>query len=93
MTTVMSMLSSEQEYTAARLMVEQCGNGTRIGAVVPPELAESKWPDGPQRTSCIPDLKNTCRYPRYLGASGIKTIIDGSTQGCTAAVQGEQNIP
>lgn len=91
-TTVMSMLSSEQEYSVARFMAAQCGNGTRIGAVVPPELAlpDEKWGAGPEKPDCIPSQDNSCMYPRFLGVSGIKTIVDGSTQGCTAAVQGEQ---
>lgn len=91
-TTVMSMLSSYDEYSVARFMAAQCGNGTRIGAVVPPELAapDKKWGAGPEKPSCIPSKENSCMYPRFIGVSGIKTIVDGSTQGCTAALQGEQ---
>lgn len=88
-TTVVSMVASAAEYKAAKAMTELPASNVRIGLVVTPELTKDAtlFPNQqPQQIACQPWIK-PCVFPKYLGATGVKTILDGSTQACTAAVQ------
>lgn len=88
-TTLVSMVASVNEYQAAKAMTTLCSSNTRIGLVVTPELAKDAalFPNQqPEQIACQPWIK-PCVFPKYLGATGVKTILDGSTQACTAAVQ------
>lgn len=87
-TTVMSMVDSKDEYELARAMTQECK--VRIGLVVPPAMAQEVFGGKPTHPSCTPDDKKSCVYPTFLGVSGVKTIIDGSIQGCTGAMQEPQ---
>lgn len=90
LTTIISMAMSANEVKATRLLAELKGSGTRMVSVVPPEIAGEAPMNGqpvPPAWGCDPTKDFPCRLPRDLGVSGIKVIVDGSTQGCTAALQ------
>lgn len=98
LTTVTAMAESADEVDAWRWLAEQRESGTRIVSIVTPETATDmaqaiatntgKMPGVPMpiKPACDPRTSSDCRLPRDLGVSGIKVILDGSTQGCTAAL-------
>jgi predicted amidohydrolase YtcJ len=88
LTTIISMAMSANEVKATRLLAELKDSGTRMVSIVPPEIAyEAPMNGKPIPPACNPTTDSHCRLPRDLGVSGIKVIVDGSTQGCTAAMQ------
>lgn len=87
LTTITSMAQSELDIAATRKLAELEISGTRMVSVVPAALAAKALGLEPIRPACVPTSDPSCRLPKDLGVSGIKTIVDGSTQGCTAAMQ------
>lgn len=88
LTTVTSMAMSTKEVPATMALAELKGWGTRIVSIVDPVVAEGPPMKGnPIPPACDPRTTPTCKLPTNLGVSGIKVIVDGSTQGCTAALQ------
>jgi predicted amidohydrolase YtcJ len=101
-TTVTSMADSADEVIAWRTLAELPESGTRVVSILTAatanDMANKMWkgknlaerdsngvpmPIGP---FCNPLNDPDCRLPRDLGVSGIKVVLDGSTQGCTAAL-------
>jgi predicted amidohydrolase YtcJ len=94
LTTITSMAVSKEEVQATRMLAEMPGSGVRIVSIVEQpvaaEMAEKKDSRGvplPIEPKCNPTTQPDCRLPRDLGVTGIKVILDGSTQGCSAALQ------
>ena len=88
LTTIVSMAQSESELRGTIAVSELPASGTRMLSVVTPELAQgSMLGSSPLLPACDPHKDSECSLPRNLGANGIKVISDGSTQGCTAALE------
>jgi predicted amidohydrolase YtcJ len=103
LTTVTSMADSADEVMAWRRLAELPESGTRIVSILTAatanDMPKKKWngktltqtdSNGvpmPIRPLCNPVSDPDCRLPRDLGVSAIKVVLDGSTQGCTAALQ------
>jgi predicted amidohydrolase YtcJ len=86
-TTVTSMSSSANAVTATATLAELDGSGTRMVSIVPPQVAKGMNGGEPIRPECWTMTKSSCtQFPRDLGVNGIKVIVDGSTQGCSAAL-------
>lgn len=94
-TTVTSVSSSIDEVRGTRLLAElenplddnRKMSGTRMVSIVPPQVARDLNEGDPVRPDCG-TMKSSCpRFPRDLGVTGVKVIVDGSTQGCSAALQ------
>ncbi|WP_240359194.1 amidohydrolase [Pyxidicoccus trucidator] len=81
-------LMSPAELEAVKLLAERDDLPLRVTALLEYDLAydaqtqrELLQPSGP---ACDPRTAPDCKLPKWLGASGIKLWVDGSTQGCTA---------
>lgn len=85
-TTLTNYAQTKGGLAAARLLAKLPGFGTRVLSVVPPAVAIKELASLPVPPACDPRTDGRCRLPKDLGADGIKTIADGSTQGCTAAL-------
>jgi len=96
LTTVTTMADSADEVSAWGLLAKLPGSGIRIASIVKPDTAyemvdkklteDSQGVPMPIKPACYPTADG-CRLPRDLGVSAIKILLDGSTQGCTAALQ------
>lgn len=87
-TTIVSMAMDAKEVIATRKLAELPGSGTRMVSIVPPDTADGAPMNGkPIFPACYPSDSQCPRLPRDLGVTAIKMIADGSTQGCTAALQ------
>ncbi len=86
LTTLTSMAQTDSALRGTMLMAELPASGTRMLSVVTPELANTSLHQKPVLPACDPRSAPDCRLPKNLGVNGIKVIMDGSTQGCTAAL-------
>jgi predicted amidohydrolase YtcJ len=86
LTTITSFAQSPGALTMTRLLAELPASGTRMLSVVTPGMGLTTLKNRPVLPACDPRQNPGCRLPRDLGVNGIKTIADGSTQGCTAAL-------
>jgi predicted amidohydrolase YtcJ len=92
LTTVTSMAMSSGEVTATMALADLKGWGTRIMSIVDPVVAAAPPVNSnPILPACDPRTTPTCKLPMNLGVSAVKVIVDGSTQGCTAALQAPVN--
>jgi predicted amidohydrolase YtcJ len=87
-TTVVTFSETEPMLNQTVELANRPDSGTRMLSVVPPELATKKCETckaaaipGP-----IPPKFENGRLGRDLGVNGIKTMADGSTQGCSAGL-------
>ena len=88
LTTIISMAQSEGELNATRKLAGLPNTATRMLSVVTPQVAQGDMVKSqPILAACDPLKDADCRWPKDLGTNGIKTIADGSTQGCTAALK------
>ena len=68
-------------------LANRSDSGTRMLSVVPPELATKKCEKcEAEIPEPIPPKFENGRLGRDLGVNGIKTMADGSTQGCSAGL-------
>ena len=87
LTTITSMSTNAGMFKATRRLAELPASGTRMESIVFADVALKALNGEPIRPACNPTTDDTCRLPRDLGVNGIKIMVDGSTQGCTAALQ------
>jgi predicted amidohydrolase YtcJ len=92
LTTITSFAQTAGAMRLTRLLAELPVSGTRMLSVVTPDMARNTLGMKPALPACDPRTDAGCRLPRDLGANGIKTIADGSTQGCTAALSQSSQI-
>jgi predicted amidohydrolase YtcJ len=78
-TTVVTFSETEDMLEKTQWLANRSDSGTRMLSVVPPDLATKKAQPRP------PEFVFG-RLGRDLGFNGVKTMADGSTQGCSAAV-------
>lgn len=89
-TTVVSIADTRAEADAVAATALLPGSPIRALRVVrPPAVAAPPQGYGnqPQRAACDPRTDAQCALPQDLGFDAIKLTVDGSTQGCTAAMQ------
>ncbi len=84
-------LTSVSQLNAVKGLAERQFFPMRITGLVRYDVAydqkdkrELLQPTGP---ACDPTKDAQCKLPKWLGASGIKLWVDGSTQGCTAQLE------
>ncbi|MFY9820209.1 MAG: amidohydrolase family protein [Thermoanaerobaculia bacterium] len=93
LTTITSMAVSMDEVKKTGQIAELKCSATRILSIVLPEVANSnEYPSMNSRTGMPKPIEPSCQtkacpLPNDLGVNGIKVILDGSTQGCSAAMQ------
>ncbi|HYH99096.1 amidohydrolase [Hyalangium sp.] len=79
-------LSSVSQINAVKFLAERKDFPVRVTGLVRYDIASQQnlTPTGP---ACHPSKDPQCKLPKWLGASGIKLWVDGSTQGCTALLE------
>jgi len=89
-TTVVSIADSKSEAQAVAAVATLSGSPLRTLRVVrPPVLTNPPqgYGPGPLAPACDPRRDPKCALPQDLGYNAVKVTVDGSTQGCTAAMQ------
>lgn len=92
LTTIVTFSETRRMLDETRLLAEDPRSGTRMLSVVPPDLATDES-NKKLNMPILPKLDQSGRLSRDLGVNGIKTMADGSTQGCTAALSVHSSGP
>ncbi|XXF75185.1 amidohydrolase family protein [Myxococcaceae bacterium GXIMD 01537] len=79
-------LSGKSQINAVKFLAERKGFPMRVTGLVTHDAATNEKLT-PESLTCDPSKDFTCTAPKWLGVSGIKLWVDGSTQGCTALLE------